>query len=148
LAAAGEDQLMSHRTGAFAALILLAAALALPVSGGATRNSAAAHSLHVELTEWALVPSQGLVDSGPVHVTVQNYGRLVHQLDIIPTSWWGDTPDIHNGRVDGIDAAQPVVVKPGQTRSARVNLPPGSYLLLDNIRGHYALGAAVPIIVR
>jgi hypothetical protein len=39
-----------------------------------------------------------------------------------------------------------VVVAPGQTRSVHVYLQPGSYVLLDNIRGHYAAGGAVSII--
>lgn len=139
---------MSRRTGIVAALTVLAAALALPAYGGAARTTTAAHSLHVDLTEWALVPDGGVVAPGPVRVTVQNYGRLVHELDIIPTSFWGDVPDVRNGRADVAGVAAPVVVKPGQARSARVSLAPGTYLLLDNIRGHYRLGAAVPIIVR
>ena len=144
----GDDASMSRRMGILAALTLVVAALAMPASGGAARATAAAHSLHVDLTEWALVPSGGLVASGSVRLTVQNHGLLLHELDIIPTSFWGDVPDVRNGRADVAGVARPVIVKPGQTRSARVSLAPGSYLLLDNIRGHYQLGNAVPIVVR
>jgi hypothetical protein len=38
-------------------------------------------------------------------------------------------------------------VRPGQTRSAQLDLAPNSYALLDNIRGHYAAGGAVSIVV-
>jgi hypothetical protein len=44
-------------------------------------------------------------------------------------------------------AAPPIVVAPGERRSARVDLAPGFYVLLDNLRGHYSAGAAVSIVV-
>ena len=137
---------MTRHAGAVAALICAVAAVAAPSSGGAAGAPAATHKLHVDLTEWALVPSGGLVSSGPLQLTVANYGRLAHELDIIRTSWWGQELGVRHGRAVGERAVQPVVVRPGQTRSAQVYLPPGSYVLLDNIRGHYALGAAVPVI--
>jgi hypothetical protein len=39
------------------------------------------------------------------------------------------------------------VVAPGEKRSAPIDLDPGFYVLLDNLRGHYAAGAAVAIVV-
>ncbi len=140
---------MNRRTGAVAALIFV-----LTAFGGLSSSSAAptptptlAHALHVDITEWAVVPSQGLVSTGRLHLTVENYGRLRHELDIIPTNKWGQQLGIRNGRAVGKNATRPVVVAPGQTRSTHVNLAPGYYVLLDNIRGHYAAGTAVSIIV-
>jgi len=135
---------VNRRFGAIAALFLVLAVLAGPSSGNA---SSAVGTLHVDITEWAVVPSQGLVPSGPVRVSVQNYGVLVHELEIIPTQVWGEKLGIRNGRAVGEPVGRPVVVRPGQTRSARLDLAPGSYVLLDNIRGHYAAGGAVSIVV-
>jgi len=135
---------VNRRFGAIAALFLVLAVLAGPSSGNA---SSAVGTLHVDITEWAVVPSQGLVPSGPVRVSVQNYGVLVHELEIIPTQAWGEKLGIRNGRAVGEPVGRPVVVRPGQTRSARLDLAPGSYVLLDNIRGHYAAGGAVSIVV-
>src|SRR5262245_22716662 len=104
---------VNRRIGAIAALFLVLAVLAGPSSGNA---SSAVSTLHVDLTEWAVVPSQGLVSSGPLRVTVQNYGVLVHELDIIPTQVWGEKPGTRHGRALGEPAATPVVVHPGQTR--------------------------------
>src|SRR5205814_9728441 len=123
-----------RRIGAIAALFLVLAALAGPSSSNA---ASAVSTLGVDLTEWAVVPSQGLVSSGSLRLTVQNYGVLVHELDIVPTQVWGEKLGIRHGRAVGEALARPVVVRPGQTRSARINLAPGSYVLLDNIRGHY-----------
>jgi uncharacterized cupredoxin-like copper-binding protein len=139
---------VNRRIGAIAALFLVLAALAGPSSGSAAQASSAVGTLGVDLTEWAVVPSQGLVSSGPLRLTVQNYGVLVHQLEIIPTQVWGEKLGVRHGRAVGAAIARPVVVRPGQTRSAQISLAPGSYVLLDNIRGHYAAGGAVSIIVR
>ena len=133
---------MTRRGGTVAALIAALLALAGPASGAPPRTS----TLHVDLAEWAVVPSQGLVSSGSLRLTVQNYGVVKHELDIIPTAWWGQKLFVRNGRADGAAVTRPVVVAPGQTRSVHVYLPPGSYVFLDNIRGHYTAGAAVSII--
>lgn len=138
---------MNHRIGTVAALILVLCAFVGLSSGSAARIPTPTHALHVDLTEWAVVPSAGLVSPGPLRLTVQNYGRLRHELEIIPTRKWGQTLVIRNGRAVGAAAARPIVVAPGQTRSARVSLAPGSYVLLDNLPGHYAAGSAVSILV-
>jgi hypothetical protein len=80
-------------------------------------------------------------------VKVANVGLLRHELDIVPTESWGQKLRIRNGRAVGEDVAAPIVVAPGQTRATRINLAPGYYVLLDNIRGHYAAGGAVSIVV-
>jgi len=137
---------MTRRASAVVALIVALVALAGPAAGGAARTSTAAQQLHVDLAEWAVVPSRGLVSSGSLRLTVQNYGVVKHELDIIPTAWWGQKLFVRDGRADGAAVMRPIVVAPGQTRSVHVYLQPGSYVLLDNIRGHYTAGAAVSII--
>jgi len=137
---------MTRRASAVVALIVALVALAGPAAGGAARTSTAAQQLHVDLAEWAVVPSRGLVSSGSLRLTVQNYGVVKHELDIIPTAWWGQKLFVRDGRADGAAVMRPIVVAPGQTRSVHVYLQPGSYVLLDNIRRHYTAGAAVSII--
>jgi len=137
---------MSRRAGTFAALVFAIATVAAPSAGSAARPLALTHTLHVDLTEWAVVPSQGLVSAGPLQVTVQNYGRLAHELEIIPTDSWGERLAVRHGRAVGPVVPHPVVVAPGRQNSVRVYLSPGSYVLADNLRGHYVLGAAVSIV--
>jgi uncharacterized cupredoxin-like copper-binding protein len=138
---------MTRRAGTVATLIFVLTAFGVTSSSSAVRTPTLTHTLHVDVTEWAVVPSQGLVSAGRLRLTVENYGRLRHELDIIPTDRWGQELEVRNGRAVGKNAARSVVVAPGQTRSAQVNLAPGYYVLLDNIRGHYAIGTAVSIIV-
>jgi uncharacterized cupredoxin-like copper-binding protein len=122
----------------FASVVIAQASAAMPPRP---------HALQVQLGEWNVVPSQGLVAAGSVRVTVQNFGRLSHELDIIPTVSWDEQLRVVHGRAAGHDVAAPVVVRPGETRAVRVRLEPGFYVLADNIRGHYALGTEIPIVV-
>jgi uncharacterized cupredoxin-like copper-binding protein len=138
---------MNRRNGALAVLILALGALAGSASGSSAKSGVAVHQLRVDLTEWAVIPSDGVVAAGPLRVKVANVGQLRHELDIVPTPSWGQKLRIRNGRAVAENAAAPIVVAPGQTRSARINLAPGYYVLLDNIRGHYAAGGAVSIVV-
>jgi uncharacterized cupredoxin-like copper-binding protein len=138
---------MKRTNGVLAVLILAFSALAGSASGSSAKTSVAVHQLRVDLVEWAVIPSNGLVAAGPLRVKVANDGQLRHELDIVPTESWGQKLRVREGRAVGEDAAAPIVVAPGQTRSARINLAPGYYVLLDNIRGHYAAGGAVSIVV-
>jgi hypothetical protein len=138
---------MHRRPTLLGALILTVAALAAPAWGGGEQGSVAAHRLRVDLSEWAVVPSHGVVSAGPLRLTVANFGQLRHELEIVPTERWGQKLPIRGGRAVGEVAAPPIVVRPGEQRSARVDLAPGFYLLLDNLRGHYAAGAAIAIVV-
>jgi hypothetical protein len=137
----------SLRLWLFGPLILLAAALAGPGWGAGAHSSVARHQLQVGVTEWAVTPSDGIVSAGPVRLTVENFGRLRHELEIVPTQRWGQKLPVRSGRAIGEVVARPIVVRPGEKRSAQVDLDPGFYVLLDNLRGHYAAGAAVAIVV-
>jgi len=128
-------------------MAVLAAALAAPAGAGTQQVAVSVHRLNVQVGEWAVIPSAGRVSAGRLRVVVQNFGELRHELDIAPTQRWGQKLAVHNGRAVGEDAAAPIVVAPGETRSAEVNLDPGFYVLVDNLRGHYAAGAAVAIVV-
>jgi hypothetical protein len=123
------------------------AAIALPAAAGAGRTTAP-NALHVDLTEWALVPDGGLVAAGPIELTVRNVGRIPHELAIIPTDTWAQPLFVRDGQAVGEQVGRPIVVRPGQTRSLRVYLSPGPYVLLDNLRGHYRLGTEVSIVAR
>ena len=101
----------------------------------------------MQVGEWNIVPSRGSVAPGAVRLTVENFGRLPHKLEVIATTTWGARLPIRAGRAVGRVAGPPVVVGPGQTRSVRVTLMPGFYVLLDNDRGRYALGTEVPFLV-
>jgi uncharacterized cupredoxin-like copper-binding protein len=139
---------MRRRAGSIAAIacaLLSWATIVAPI--GDARPVAPTHDLRIDLAEWAVVPSDGVVSSGVLRLKVANHGRLFHELDIVPTRTWGESLRVRYGRAVGDAVARPIVVRPGHARSALVVLQPGYYVLLDNIPGHYAAGAAVSIVV-
>jgi hypothetical protein len=138
---------LHRRPQLLGALVLAAAVLAAPAWGSAGHTSVATHRLHLGVTEWAVIPSDGIVSAGPLQLTVENFGRIRHEIAIVPTERWGQKLPIRSGRAVGEVAARPIVVAPGERRSARVDLAPGFYVLLDNLPGHYGAGAAVSIVV-
>ncbi len=91
--------------------------------------------------------------SGPVTFAVTNWSRsLVHEMLVVA--------------VDGPDAALPYdygtgrvmeeqvksfgetgELQPNATKSLTLTLPPGTYLLLCNVAGHYAAGMVTPLTV-
>ena len=130
-----------------AVAVALFAAIAVAVAQAAAASPPGTHTLGVQLGEWNIVPSQGLVSAGTVRLRVENFGRLPHELVIVPTVSWDEQLRVAHGHALGRGVAPAVVVPPGQTRSAHVRLAPGYYMLVDNLRGHYALGTAIPIVV-
>jgi hypothetical protein len=129
------------------ALVLAVAILAAPAWGSTGHTSVATHRLQLGVTEWAVIPSDGIVAAGPLQLTVENFGRIRHEIAIVPTERWGQKLPIRSGRAVGEVAAPPIVVAPGEHRSAQVRLARGFYVLLDNLPGHYGAGAAVSIVV-
>jgi uncharacterized cupredoxin-like copper-binding protein len=127
--------------------LLAAAVLAAALASSATAERSTIQTLGVQVAEWNVVPSRGVVPAGTVKVVVANDGLLDHELEIVRTARWGQELPIRNGRAIGAELAAPILVRPGRTRTATVTLAPGTYALLDNLPGHYALGTAISILV-
>jgi hypothetical protein len=134
---------MTLLRGATLVLLAIAAGIIVPSSVAAPH----AQTLTIQVSEWSMIPSRGLLKPGPTSIKLVNYGLLPHELDIVKTKRWGMKLPISGGRALTRDIAPPLLVRPGQTRSIHVVLQTGSYLFLDNLRGHYALGTAIPIAV-
>src|ERR1700742_2404611 len=112
----------------------------LPCVGAA--QASAVPTLSLQVAEWNIVPSEGLVPAGHVKLAVTNYGTITHELEIVRTARWGERLPTRKGRVTMKSIVTPIFVKPGQTRTGSVTMTPGSYVLLDNLPGHYALGTS------
>jgi uncharacterized cupredoxin-like copper-binding protein len=101
-----------------------------------------------------LRPSVSSVKAGTVTFLVHNYGNIPHKSygvvdaptghelvvlrtnlrpDKLKTNKAGDA--VETGRV-----GKPVALDPGRSGSITLNLPPGKYVLICNLLGHYAAG--------
>jgi uncharacterized cupredoxin-like copper-binding protein len=118
------------------------ATLAVP-SGAAPPNRVTA-----DIAEWSIVPSAGMIESGKVEIVAHNFGQLTHQLVVVRTARFGQALAVRRDRAVGRQLAAPITVPPGTRRSIVVRLRPGSYVVLDNLPGHYRNGAWAAIAVR
>ena len=99
------------------------------------------------------------VDSNDIHageitlVAINDSKDLIHEMLIAPVrSTYSPLPyDNMNMRVDE-DAAHSLgevsELDPGQTGALRITLKPGTYILLCNVPGHYAMGMWTTIVVK
>ena len=127
------------------AVALLGSACSSAATGtrekGSTQGQVRAGTIAVRLKEFAVLPSQRSVKSGQVTFSVTNAGTEDHEFVIIRTP---DQPGAlpvdgtqasEAGHVDEIEG-----IHPGTDGSLSVDLPPGHYVLLCNLPGHYGAG--------
>ena len=94
------------------------------------------------------MPSVGVVPAGRVRITVRNLGAVTHSLMVVRTDRFGQELPMKGSRAVARPVAAPVVVHAGAAKSFVVSLAAGSYVLLDNLPGHYWKGTSVAIAVR
>lgn len=123
------------RTALGAAAAVAAAAVGTAVPHAATGPD----SLRIDVTEWAAVPSSGLVAAGHVQLTVTDVGVLPHRVVIVRTRNWGDPPPRGRAAIARATVGRPLLVRPGAAASETLTLAPGSYLAFDDLPGHHAL---------
>jgi uncharacterized cupredoxin-like copper-binding protein len=130
----------------FAALFVIAAAVAVPIAGcggggddSSTSNAAtqasttagaaatgAGGTVNLTATDFKFNPSDETVKSGDVSFTLTNDGQTAHSLEIED--------------VNGQDKELEGDVSPGQDGSLKVNLPPGKYEFYCPVGNHKEMG--------
>jgi len=121
-----------------------------------TAATAGPTNVAVTLQEWAVVPDKTSVASGDVTFVVTNSGPndehefVIVRTDLdagaLPTDATGKA-DESGGEIEEVGEVEDIEV--GDTGELKVNLAPGSYVLLCNIysadedEAHYALGMRI-----
>ena len=141
----------------FAALFVIAAAVAVPIAGcgggsddnntsadtseatqASTNGGAAATgpggSVKLTATDYKFDPSDPTVKSGQVTFTLANDGQTSHSLEIED--------------VNGEDQELEGEVSPGQDGTLKVNLPPGKYEFYCPVDNHKEMGMEGDITVK
>lgn len=100
-------------------------------------------TVNVSLAEYTVTVDPASVPAGEITFHVTDAGTIFHNLRVIKTELDpGALPA--NGEVDesqvDVVAATDADLEAGQTAELKVDLQPGSYVLLCNFPGHYASG--------
>jgi len=115
-------------------------------AGGAPATNAA--QLAVTLKEFSVETSAATVPAGDVKVTVQNDGKIEHELVVfrtdleavsLPMTAAGDRVDEEGTGVTHLDPEAEGVAG-GTSKTITVALPKGRYLFVCNLAAHYGQG--------
>jgi hypothetical protein len=105
--------------------------------------------------EWRGGVKQGdvpVLESGTFTLAFDNTDVSAHDFVVVRTDDAGDSLPTDDGRVD-LEAAGDVVAgvdpaAPGQSASRTIDLPPGHYVLVCDLPGHYQDGMYYEVVVK
>jgi uncharacterized cupredoxin-like copper-binding protein len=123
-------------------LVVVIAALALSAGGYYAYAASGASKVKVTEKEFKVTPKPITVKHGTVTFTVSNTGALKHEFIVLKTNIAAGKLPIKGttaklvGKIEGKIKA----FGPGQTKTLKVKLPPGKYILLCNLPAHYKAG--------
>ena len=110
-------------------------------------TSTAGTKIQVTATEMKFELSQSTVPAGPVEFVVTNKGKMPHEMEVVKTDLTVDKlPVTSDGRLDTDKAGKEIGeieeddLKSGTTKTLKVNLTPGKYLIVCNLPGHFKAG--------
>ena len=133
-----------RRRGARLALavgVVVAAAgpVALPASPAGT--TASASTVSVSLSEWKLVPARLAIRAGRVTFVVRNAGTMDHELLVLRSDRHHHSLRVTRAKaVETGRLGRTTLIPKGATRRLTLQMPPGRYVLLCNLLGHYQAG--------
>jgi uncharacterized cupredoxin-like copper-binding protein len=85
--------------------------------------------------------SPSSVAAGSVTFTVTNNGTIKHEMVVLKTDTPFDQLTVTNGKVSEAGSAGEIGdIEKGQTQSVTLDLKPGKYVLVCNIKKHYEMG--------
>jgi len=124
---------------AFATAVSSAGLLAMTASAADTTSSGRAVS--VALIEWKLLPAQINVRAGRVTFLVRNDGTMDHEFLVLHSDRHHHSLKVKGGKaVETGRLGEIPRIPSGTSRRITLKLPPGRYVMLCNMLGHYQAG--------
>lgn len=121
-------------------------------TASATSEASAPGTIDAVEKDGSITLSKEYANSGDLSFAIDNQGKLQHQFVVIKTDLAADQLPL---TADGskVDEASLAVlqrnddVQPGADATLKLTLPPGNYVIICNVPGHYGLGMHVPLMV-
>lgn len=111
-----------------------------------------ANRVTVNMDEWSMKLSSTTLSAGDVTFTVNNNGKVEHEIAILKTDIPQDKLPVRAN--DPLKVQEPgnlgeiEDIAPGATKSATFSLSPGNYVLICNVASHYAAGMHIAFSVK
>lgn len=97
--------------------------------------------LKVTSSEFAFDPTTLDAAAGKVEITLDNAGKIPHELVLLKTDTAADKLPVSGGRVSEKDSVGEISeTDGGKTAAHEFDLKPGTYVFVCNIPGHYQDG--------
>ncbi|MDP9246076.1 MAG: hypothetical protein M3O64_05415 [Chloroflexota bacterium] len=129
----------------------LAALLSASACSAPPAETGEAAALFVEMSDYKLVLDHPSVTGPHVVIGIRNHAAMVHEVKVIKTDLAADQLPIDGGaakaKEDG-KVGELTNIPAAASRKLVVELPPGNYVLICNIAGHYQLGMRVALEVK
>lgn len=126
-----------------------------PVSSPNQQPSSSATKINVTETEMAINVSSATAPTGPIDFVIHNSGKIPHEFVVFKTSVPDNKLPLKGSNLDesgqGIKHIAEIgadQLKSGATKTLNVNLPPGRYVLVCNIPGHFMAGMKTDFTVK
>ncbi len=128
-----------------AVLMLASACSAAPAETGETPT------LFVEMSDYKLVLDHATVTGPHVVIGIRNHAAMVHEVKVIKTDLAADQLPVDGGAAKATEdgkVGELMNIPGGASRKLVIELPPGKYVLICNVAGHYQLGMRVALEVK
>jgi len=142
---------MSVRSTAWLVRIAVAALTVFPVaacaSDGSGSTAADEETVAVTLDDGVVTLTPDAVSAGAVALTATNEGTQVHEFEVlgVPEGVDANALPVQDNVADVASQGLEVVdeiedIAPGTTAELSLDLEPGTYVVICNLAGHYAMG--------
>ncbi len=125
-----------------------------PTNSPSSKDSAGV-SIQVTAKEMEFKLSQSTVPPGTVEFVATNNGTIPHEMEVIKTDLPVDKlPITSDGRLDTDKAGKEIgeidedELKSGTTKTLKLNLTPGNYMIVCNLPGHFQAGMRTLLTVK
>jgi uncharacterized cupredoxin-like copper-binding protein len=146
----GERESIMRRWGAVLGAVAALALASVACSSGSSPSGTASRNgkVSVGLTEYKITPDVQTVKAGTVTFDVTNDGTTPHEMVLIKTGVAPTEIPMQNGKASETGSVGEVAdLEVGITGTLKVNLSPGTYVMICNLPGHYTAGMATEFTV-
>lgn len=103
----------------------------------------------VALDEWKLMPGKVTVRAGRVSFIVRNDGTMDHEFLVLRSDRHHHSLKVKGGKaVEAGRMGRIPAIPSGTSKRLTLKVPPGKYVLLCNLLGHYQAGQFAAMLVR
>jgi uncharacterized cupredoxin-like copper-binding protein len=129
----------ARAAAALAVAVSSAGLIAIAASPAETATSGAV--VPVSLIEWKLVPGQVTVRAGRVSFVVRNDGTMAHEFLVLRSDRHHHSLKVKGGKaVEAGRLGKIPQIPTGTSKRITLKVPPGRYVMLCNMLGHYQAG--------